>query len=464
VNRRASVTLRPRPLPASGLWAAVAALVAGLALAWLNDAPVDTSPLGRTPLVLGFLMLAAWCAGVLAETLRLPRLTGYIVAGLIAGPGLSGLVPVEQLDALRLLDELALTFIALVAGGELRWPMIRRKLRSIGSWLGGQLVLTPLIVGLGVIASVWAIPGLGVNPIHALPLALLLGAFSLARSPAATVVVIEESRARGPFTDTVLTTTVALDTLVVLLFATAAAFSRPLVADDTRLDLGLVLGLGFDLSLSIALGLTVGGLIIVAIRYFRIDLPILLAAVAFLIARLAAQLSELAEALLDVQLHLEPLLMGLTCGILVQNVSRRGQAFSHALERIAPPIYVAFFALTGARLDLWALTDAWVFPLLLVLLRAGGLFVGCWAGAYAAGDPPRWRTLAGWTSISQAGVSLGLAAEVGRRFPELGPAVPPAMVATVAISQIVGPVLLARALAAVGETRPEPGNARDEQA
>jgi Kef-type K+ transport system membrane component KefB len=456
--------MRPGPLPGSGLWAVLAALVAGLGLAWLDAAPVDTSPLGRIPLALGFLMLAAWCAGVLADALKLPRLTGYIVAGLVAGPGLTGLVQAEQLEALRLLDQLALTFIALVAGGELRWPMIRNKLRSIGAWLGGQLLLTPLIVGMGVFVSVSLIPGLGVDPKHALPVALLIGAFSLARSPAATVVVIEESRARGPFTDTVLTTTVALDTLVVLLFATAAAVSRPLVAEQTQMDLGLLGGLVFDLSVSIIVGVLVAGIVLVAIRLFRFDLPILLAAVAFLIARLAHHLSGLAERLLDLELHLEPLLMGLTCGILVQNLSRRGRAFSHALERIAPPIYVAFFALTGARLDLWALADAWLFPLLLVLLRGAGLFAGCWAGAHAAGDPPRWRSLAGLTSISQAGVSLGLAAEVGRRFPELGPAVPPAMIATVAISQIVGPVLLARALSAVGETRSDTGNAQAEQA
>jgi Kef-type K+ transport system membrane component KefB len=410
-------------------------------------------------------MLAAWCVGIIADWLRLPRLTGYIIAGLIAGPGMLGLVQSDQLADLALLDELALTFIALVAGGELRWDLIRRKLRSIAGWLGGQIVVTPLVVGTGVLAGAAFIPGLGVSPSHALPLALLVGAFSLARSPAATVVVIDEAGARGPFTDTVLATTVALDTLVVLLFAAAAALSRPLVSTDTQLDLGLLGGLTLDLSLSLFVGTVVAGLVMIAIRLFRVDLPVLLAAVAFLIARLAHQLSHLAETQLDVQLHLEPLLMGLTCGILVQNLSRRGPAFTHGLERIAPPIYVAFFALTGARLDLMALADSWALPLMFVLLRTVGLIAGAWTGARVAGDPPSWRLRAGLTSISQAGVSLGLAAEVGRRFPELGPAVPPAMVATVAISQIVGPVLLAKALAAVGETpSPEAGTANEGQA
>jgi Kef-type K+ transport system membrane component KefB len=441
------------------------AVVAAVGLAWLRQAPVDTSPVGRTPLVLGFLMLAAWCIGIVAEALRLPRLTGYIVAGLIAGPGMIGLVDSGQLSDLALLDELALTFIALVAGGELRWELVKRKLRSIAGWLGGQIVVTPMVVGTGVLAGAAFVPGLGVDPAHALPLALLVGAFSLARSPAATVVVIDESGARGPFTDTVLATTVALDTLVVLLFAAAAALSRPLVSANTPMDLGLFGGLTLDLTLSIVLGIVVAGLVIIAIRIFRVDLPVLLAAVAFLIARTAHQLSHLAETHLDVQLHLEPLLMGLTCGILVQNLSPRGRAFTQGLERIAPPIYVAFFALTGARLDLMALADSWALPLMFVLLRTAGLVAGAWMGARVAGDPSSWRLRAGLTSISQAGVSLGLAAEVGRRFPELGPAVPPAMVATVAISQIVGPVLLAKALTAVGETpSAETGTAHHGQA
>lgn len=457
--------LRPPPLPASGYWAVLVCLLAGAGLFWLQHSSVATSPVGRTPLVLGFLMLSAWCVGILAESLRLPRLTGYIVAGLLVGPGMTGLVPHSELSALQLLDELALTFIALVAGGELRWELVRRKLRSIAGWLGGQIVLTPLVVGAGVLVAASFVPALGVKPAHALPLALLVGAFSLARSPAATVVVIEESGARGPFTDTVLATTVALDTMVVLLFAAAAAVSRPLISGSTQLDLGLLAGLSLDLSLSVILGVMVAGLALLAIRTFRIDLPILLAAVAFLISRLAHHLSTLAATHLDVQMHLEPLLMGLTCGIFVQNFSHRGRAFTHGLERIAPPIYVAFFALTGARLDLLALADSWLLPVIFVLLRTAGLIVGSWTGARLAGDPPNWRLRAGLTSISQAGVSLGLAAEVGRRFPELGPAVAPAMVAAVAISQIVGPVLLAKTLAAVGETpAAAPPDARDDHA
>ncbi|MDQ7087069.1 MAG: hypothetical protein Q9Q13_04065 [Acidobacteriota bacterium] len=191
-------------------------------------------------------------------------------------------------------------------------------------------------------------------------------------------------------------------------------------------------------------------------RTFRIDLPILLAGIAYLITRLSREASLWLADNFDTHLHLEPLLMGLTAGIVVQNLSRRGHVFTENLERIAPPIYVAFFALTGAGLDLDALTTSWLLAVSLVLLRMAGLFVGAWGGSAAAGDPRIWRSLAGWTAISQAGVSLGLAAELGRRFPQWGATVVAPLIAAIAINQIVGPVLLVRSLRRAGESHEHP--------
>lgn len=453
MNRREPILDPCQPLPASGAWAAVVALVSGAGLYLLSVAPVDKSAIGMPPLMLGFLMVIGWSLGIVAGAFRLPRLTGYIVAGLLVGPGLLDMVTRDALAELRLLDELALTFIALVAGSELRWSLISRRKHSIASWIGGQMAITPLVMGVGTFFCVSLVPGLGLNPAQALPIALLVGAFSLARSPAATLVVIDEAEARGPFTDTVLASTVALDTVVVLMFAAASAVSRPLVEPDAQLDLAIGGGLLVNLALSIVLGVLVGGIVLLAIRHFRIDLPILLAALALLITRLSHQLSAMAKTQFDVHMELEPLLMGLTCGIFVQNVSPRGRAFTAAIERIAPPIYVAFFALAGARIDIGVLADAWLLPVLLVVLRTAGLLAGGWCGARLSRDPPQWRLMAGLTAISQAGVSLGLAAEIGRRFPELGPALGPALVASVTINQLFGPVLLSMSLNRARETR-----------
>ncbi|MDQ7007478.1 MAG: cation:proton antiporter [Acidobacteriota bacterium] len=436
-------------------WALAVLLMIGLLMAYLRSLPQNAGQAGTTPLALGFLLLSAWCAGLLVEKLRLPKLTGYILAGLAAGPALTGLISAEKLVALQPINDLALTFIALVAGGELHFPMVRRLWRSIAGWIGGQLLLTPLVVGGGLFLIAPWLPG-EMGGLELAALAIVLSAISLARSPAATVAVINEAEAKGPFTETVMATTITLDTLVVLIFAVAVAVAEKLTTPGAGFDLSVLTSLSADLLLSILLGGAVGCGVLLVMRTFRIDLPILLAGIAYLITRLSREASLWLADNFDTHLHLEPLLMGLTAGIVVQNLSRRGHVFTENLERIAPPIYVAFFALTGAGLDLDALTTSWLLAVSLVLLRMAGLFVGAWGGSAAAGDPRIWRSLAGWTAISQAGVSLGLAAELGRRFPQWGATVVAPLIAAIAINQIVGPVLLVRSLRRAGESHEHP--------
>ncbi len=439
------------PSARSFSWSLLVLIVTAGLMAFLASYPFATSKAGSTPLALGVLLIAAWCLGLAAEKLRLPRLTGYIVAGILVGPQLTGFVSAEQVSDLRLVDDLALTFIALVAGGELRFALLRGRLAGISAWIGGQTLITPLVVGGGLLLAGPFIPGAPQSPAALFALALVISALSLARSPAATVVVIEESSARGPFTNTTLATTITLDTAVILLFASAVAIAEALVSPGGAFRLQLLGGLSVDLAISIALGIAIGFVVILAIRLFDIDLPVLLAAIAFLITQLSREISHIVAAELDVQMHLEPLLMGLTAGVVVRNASRKAESFTHALERVAPPIYVAFFALTGAALEVRSLADTWPLALLLVGLRGGGLYLGSWLGSRIAGDPPAWRRVAGFTSIAQAGVSLGLAAELARRFPEWGTTFVSPIVAAITINQVVGPILLARALDTVGE-------------
>ncbi len=416
---------------------------------------VNTSAPSAVIQGLGFLLIVGWCTGLLAERMGLPRLTGYIVAGLLVGPSVIGILESDIVENLGPLDDLASTFIALVAGGELRLALLRGHWRSIFAWIGGQSLAVPLVVIGGIFLAAPVVPGLPAGGSRLLAAAVVIAAISLARSPAATVAVIDESNARGPFTETVLAVTIAMDTLVILLFGGAMSFAGMLVTPGAAFNGGIFLGLGAEIGLSIVMGVLVGFLVILAVRVMHLDLPVLLAALAFLITRLSREISSVLEHRWDVHLHLEPLLVALTAGIVVQNLSRRGEAFTEALERIAPPIYVIFFGLAGASLDLGALRSSWILVLLLIGLRAFGLYFGSWIGAAAARDEPAWRWLAGWTSMSQAGVSLGLAAEVARRYPEWGPSVSTPLVAVIAVNQLMGPALLDRALRKSGETHPD---------
>jgi Kef-type K+ transport system membrane component KefB len=148
------------------------------------------------------------------------------------------------------------------------------------------------------------------------------------------------------------------------------------------------------------------------------------------------------------------MLICLTAGFWVQNFTEGGgKELMEKIDRSSLPVYVIFFALTGAALDISALRDTWMLALVLVAARGLLIWVGGYLGARASGDPPSFRRMSGLSFITQAGVSLGLAGIVMRRFPDWGPALATTIVAVIAVNQVIGPVGLKVALKAVGEAR-----------
>ena len=143
----------------------------------------------------------------------------------------------------------------------------------------------------------------------------------------------------------------------------------------------------------------------------------------------------------------------MTAGFTVQNTSRQGAHFIEAIESVSLPVYVLFFTLAGAGLNLDALKQTWVVALLLAIVRAAAIFLGAYTGGRLGGDPPHLNRAAGMAYLTQAGVSLGLALEVVRRFPDWGGAFVTVVVAVIAINQMVGPITMKRVLIRAGEAR-----------
>ena len=151
------------------------------------------------------------------------------------------------------------------------------------------------------------------------------------------------------------------------------------------------------------------------------------------------------------------MLICVTAGFWVRNFSRDGDLFMERIDRSSLPIYVIFFSLSGAALNIDALSQTWLIAVLLVAVRCLLIWLGAYLGAASGGDPPRHRQMSGLSYITQAGVSLGLAGIVMRQFPEWGPALVTTMVAVITVNQLIGPVAFKFALSAVGEARVSPG-------
>ncbi len=187
-------------------------------------------------------------------------------------------------------------------------------------------------------------------------------------------------------------------------------------------------------------------------RDHRRDFVFILAT-AFMVTFFSRQFALLIDELYRISLHLEPMLICVTAGFWVRNFSSGGDQFMERIDRSSLPIYVIFFALTGAALNIDALRQTGLIAVLLVIVRVALIWSGAWLGAAASGDPPRFRKLGGLGYVTQAGVSLGLAGIVMRRFPEWGVPLATTIVAVITLNQIIGPIAFKYALTAVGEAR-----------
>ena len=289
-----------------------------------------------------------------------------------------------------------------------------------------------------------------------LVVAALLGVFAAARSPSSAIAIIYECRARGPFTETVLGATVVMDVLVIVLFAAVVSVGQALVVPGGEMSFRFVNTIGIELAGSVLIGILLGWVISLYIEYVKAELVVFILAVAFLVTFFSRQFALALDRFYSASLHLEPMLICVTAGFWVQNFSRSGSLFMEQIDRSSLPIYVIFFSLTGAALDIAALRETWLIAVMMVAVRFVLIWLGAYLGTSLSGDPPRFRSMAGLSFVTQAGVSLGLAGIVMSRFPDWGAALATTIVAIIALNQLIGPIAFKFALGAVGEARAIP--------
>ena len=415
----------------------------------------------------GFLLLESFLLGGLFARIRLPRISGYLVAGIVFGPHVLGLIGGDWVEPMRLIDDLALTFIALTAGAELHLPVLRKRSRTILWVCATGVVITAGGTALAVAAANRWVPVItGGTAAQVLVAGVVIGVVMVARSPTSAIAIINECRARGPFTDTVFGVTVAIDTLVILLFAVVVSVGETVAAGVGGMDVAFLAGVSGQLVASVGIGVVIGLALVSYIRRIDLDLAVVLVVLSFLITELARWISHSTEAWFGMTFHLEPLLMATAAGFVVQNFSDQGERLTRALHAVALPIFVVFFSMAGVALDLPALRRAWAAALGLVVLRTVLLCGSGYWGCRIAGEERQFARLCGMGFLAQAGVSLGLAQQVGRRFPGWGDEVTTLLVAVIAVNQLVGPVALKLALDRMGESGradavpaevPEPG-------
>jgi len=390
-------------------------------------------------LSLGFVLLGGFLLGKLAQRAGLPGITGYLIGGILFGPHVAGFLDRGAVSGLSAINSFALSLIALTAGGEVNLGRVRARLSSFTLITGAQVLVT--LAGVSVVmfmAGRWF--SAGMSTLNCLVFALLFGVSALTTSPASTVAVIVESGARGRLSELVLGITILKDILVVVCFAVGLAAGVQLLGLQGGGEGNLTALLAREIGGSVAAGALLALVVIVWMRQVRTELTLFVIAVSFLTSEAA------------VHLHLHALLICMTAGILINNLSDRGHEFVEAIERGALPIYVVFFAIAGAKIDLGRLAAGWEMAAALVASRTLFVWLGATAGARAAGEGSPVRGTVWLGLLSQSGVALSLAVIVAATFPGWGELYRDVLIGSIALFESVGPALFKWSLSRAGET------------
>jgi len=400
-------------------------------------------------LALGCVTLAALIAGTIAQRIRIPRIVGYLVAGYVAGPAWLHLIRADDLhNELQVLSPIstgALALIAFAVGSELTLDALRGERRQTVQRIAAATMAVPFLAVAFVVLTVspW-FPLTAHQPFRdAMVVALALGTVAAVSSPTQIWAVITDVNAAGPVSRTTLDVSVVQDLLAVLLVTVMLALALPLGSRGTVRP-GVATHTLLILLGSIVAGITLGLGLAQYLRVIHGRLVWVLVAAAFVVAQ-AVRL-----------LGLDAVLMALAGGAALRYAApRESEAVRDELKRCAIPVYVVFFALAGSSLQFGWFEDYWPWALLLIGLRAVGLWGGLrWASRHPAVGA-EWARY-GWLGfVSQGGLAITLAAMLGRAFPEWNKTLESLVVAMIGVHQLVGPICLQWVLRRTGEVTGE---------
>ena len=392
---------------------------------------------------LAIILIASLVGGWLASLCRIPRVTGYLLAGLVIGPsfahsfGLPQLISNAALKELQLVSDIALALILMNIGSQLRTENLRRWKQRIFIFSFSETMISGFLVGLLIFcANQFLVQHIVTNLSliqTSLFFAIFTGTISIATAPAATLMVIREYEAEGPVTSTVLTL-VSLNNLISV-FAFSIAVHL-LVSSD-----GGFSAIIYKLCMPILLGGFVG--FIMSLWAQRMELPsehkILLLGGVTIVAFSSRALG------------LEPLLSCLVLGMILADSSPRWHRLVKSLNEVDYPLYVVFFVLAGANLHLETLGHIGLLGVTYVFARTCGKMAGALFGARLGHFGQREQSWVGMTLLAQAGMAIGLAATLSKLWPEGGKLVETIILGSVVIFELIGPLAVRCGLVKAGE-------------
>ena len=388
-----------------------------------------------------------------AKLLGLPAVTAYLVAGILIGPfclgafGVNGLgfTSFENIESFSIISDVALGFIAFSIGNEFRLEDLKhigKQATVIGIF---QAVFTTLLVD-----AVLVIVHLIIPDKFPLPAAIIMGAIASATAPAATLMVVRQYKAKGPVTN-VLLPVVALDDAVgLVLFSISFGVAKALIAGTVSM-VAIIVEPIIEVVLSIGLGAAMGFLFTYFEKFFHSRSKRLSMSVAFVLVTVA--ISNFSFSIGDVHVAFSPLLSCMMLGTIFCNTCDFSAKLMDRLDRWTAPIFILFFVLSGAELDLSVMADISIvlIGLVYIVFRCVGKYFGASISATMVKAEPNIKKYLGITLFPQAGVALGMAIKAGALVGGIGVIIANVTLFSVLIYELVGPFLTKIALTKAGE-------------
>lgn len=386
-------------------------------------------------LEVALMLICGILCGRLAKKVKLPNVTGYLVAGLILGPMLFDVIPESMVNGFGVISDIALAFIAFTVGCGFSLSYFKK--------VGAAPIVIAIFEGVGaiiVVAVVMILAGFDVK------LALMLGAIASATAPAQTIMVINQYKSKGKLTSLLLSV-VAIDDAVALIgfgFASTIVNMISNSGKNTNLALSILMPF-YEILISVIVGAVFSFGFKFICRFFKKKSNRLCITLAFVLG--TYWVADLVKG--------SSLMACMVLGAFLVNIFKETDGIVELCESFTPPIYMIFFIISGAGFDVTQLKSIGVVGVLYVVLRMAGKMLGAYSGGKLMKQEKKVCTYLGPTLMPQAGVALGLIVVASSLVPDYAAQIRAVILCSTFIYSFIGPAVAKWALTKAGDITPE---------
>lgn len=363
-----------------------------------------------TELAFGFLLLASYFLAKVINRFGLPKLTGYIAAGVIAGPYVLEFVTHEMGVSLKVVSTTATAILALEAGSELELKKIKPILKTLRGITLFAVIGSMFMIAAALFFMQPMFPAIfeKLDTQQAIAVCLAIGVALSAQSPAVVMAMLAETRSEGPLSRTMLASVVVADLTVITMFSIVLAVTGAVIGGTIDVT-GTAVAVAWELLGSLVFGLLIGMLIGQYLLSVKRGASMFTLLINVIVAEIGARM------------HLDPLIVMLAAGIWLRNWSRADSTkMMHDFQAAQLPVFLVFFALAGSKLDIQVLFTSLLPVGIIAAVRASSFFVGAKIACKMSGADEVISKYAWFGLVPQAGLALALALVLKNTLPSFG--------------------------------------------